>query len=373
MQSFNNNTEAFFALVGAGLWEKDVQLSSYGDIDFKEVYRLAEEQSVVGLVAAGIEHIVDIKIPKEDALQFVGQSLQLERQNTAMNHFIEVIVDKMRADGIYTLLVKGQGIAQCYQRPLWRSCGDVDLLLSEENYRKAESFLRPLASRVEEENITTRHIAMTIDAWEVELHGSLRGDLWPRLDKGVNAAQDAVFCEGKVRSWMNGKTQVFLPGANEDLVFVFSHILQHFFKEGIGLRQICDWCRLLWANKDMIDSTLLSKRLRAMGVMTEWKAFGAVAVSYLGMPAEAMPFYSENVQWKKKADKINRFVLETGNFGHNRDLGYHKDYTYIKKKAVSFKRHNRDAIRYFLMFPKDSIILWFKMIKEGVSYVIKGK
>ena len=78
MQLLDNNTQAFLALVRAGLWEKDVQLSSYGDIDFKEVYRLAEEQSVVGLVAAGIEHIVDIKIPKEDALQFVGQSLQLE-------------------------------------------------------------------------------------------------------------------------------------------------------------------------------------------------------------------------------------------------------------------------------------------------------
>ena len=128
VQLLDNNTQAFLALVRAGLWEKDVQLSSYGDIDFKEVYRLAEEQSVVGLVAAGIEHIVDIKIPKEDALQFVGQSLQLEQQNTAMNHFIGVIVDKMRAAGIYTLLVKGQGIAQCYERPLWRSCGDVDFL-----------------------------------------------------------------------------------------------------------------------------------------------------------------------------------------------------------------------------------------------------
>ena len=34
---------------------------------------------------------------------------------------LEQIVDKMREKDIYTLLVKGQGIAQCFERPLWRT------------------------------------------------------------------------------------------------------------------------------------------------------------------------------------------------------------------------------------------------------------
>ena len=49
----NNNQQAFLELVRAGLWEKDACLLQYGNIDFQEVYRLAQEQSVVGLVAAG--------------------------------------------------------------------------------------------------------------------------------------------------------------------------------------------------------------------------------------------------------------------------------------------------------------------------------
>ena len=52
-----SNHKAFLALVRAGLWEEEVQLSSFGDIDYKEVYRLAEEQAVVGLVVAGFEHV----------------------------------------------------------------------------------------------------------------------------------------------------------------------------------------------------------------------------------------------------------------------------------------------------------------------------
>ena len=132
------NEDAFFALVRAGLWEKDTNLSGFGTIDFSEIYRQAEKQSVIGLIAAGIEHAYDIKVPQEITLTFVGNALQLEQRNTLMNKFIADLVTKMRAVDIYTLLVKGQGIAQCYERPLWRSCGDVDLLLSDNNLRAAK-------------------------------------------------------------------------------------------------------------------------------------------------------------------------------------------------------------------------------------------
>ena len=66
----DKNQQAFFALVKAGLWEQNVRLSQFGQIDFNEVYRLAEEQSVVGLVAAGIEQVADVKISKQVALTF---------------------------------------------------------------------------------------------------------------------------------------------------------------------------------------------------------------------------------------------------------------------------------------------------------------
>ena len=72
---FNNNQQAFLALVRAGLWEREAQLSQYGKVDFMEIYRLAEEQSVVGLVAAGIEHVQDIEVPREVALSFAGSAL----------------------------------------------------------------------------------------------------------------------------------------------------------------------------------------------------------------------------------------------------------------------------------------------------------
>lgn len=190
----NNNQIIFFELVKAGLWEKEVWLSQFDNIDYEEVYRLAVEQSVVGLVAAGIEHVTDVKIPQNVALSFVGDTLQLEQQNKAMNGFVAQLIEKLRKEDVYTILVKGQGIAQCYERPLWRASGDVDLLLSDINYEKAKNVLLPLAIDVEQEYESFKHIGMTMKGgYVVELHGTMHSRLSKRVDRGNDEAQKDVF------------------------------------------------------------------------------------------------------------------------------------------------------------------------------------
>lgn len=369
----DNHTQAFFSLLKAGLWERDVRLSQYKEIDFVKVYRLAEEQAVVGLVTAGIDRIIDIKVPQKEVLQFVGTSLHLEQRNQAMNSFIAEMVERMRTVGIYTLLVKGQGIAQCYERPQWRTSGDIDFFLSDENYRKAETYLKPKASYVGGINPYTRHVAMTIDSWNVELHGSLRNGLWKSMDRTMNEVQYDIFCGGNVRLWQDGETHISLPRADEDVVYVFSHILEHFYKEGIGLRQICDWCRLLWTFRNNINLNVLESRLRKMQVMTEWKAFAALAVEWLGMPSDVMPLYSQEGHWSRKANRIIRFVIETGNFGHNRDYSYQQKCSFLVSKAISLWWHIIDSFKYLCIFPLDSTkVLWMRLV-VGFTVILKGK
>lgn len=367
----NKNQQAFFALVEGGLWEKKVRLQSYGEIDFKEIYRLAQEQAVVGLVAAGLEHVEDINPPKEDVLLFISEALQLERRNSKMNVFISNLIEKLRSCNIDALLIKGQGIAQCYEKPLWRAAGDIDLFLSETNYNAAKALLMPLASKVEREIAYYRHFAITIHSWEIELHGSIRNGLWKCFDKMLNGVQDDIFCGGAARSWMNGKTQVFIPNANEDVILLFSHILQHYYKEGVGLRQICDWCRLLWSFFDCINLKSLESRIDMAGIRSEWKTFSAVAVDYLGMPKDRMPFYSTNNKWRRKAEIVINHILTTGSFGHNRDYSYYQKQSYIKQKATSFLRHTKDSFNRFLVFPYNSVIVWSHMLFEGVMVVLK--
>lgn len=373
MKKQNKRVDVFFALLKAGLWEQEVWLLPYGEIDFSAVQSLAEEQSVVGLVAAGLEHVSDMKVPKKDVLQFIGQALQLEERNKAMNYFIGVLVDKMRDEGIYTLLVKGQGIAQCYEKPLWRACGDVDFFLSDDNYEKAKDFLLPLASSVEPEGVYGKHQGMVIDPWVVELHGNLRCGLSSRMDKELDNVQDDTFHNGNVRSWMNGHTQVFLPSVDNDIVFVLTHFLKHFYKGGIGLRQICDWCRLMWSYGSEIDVPLLVHRLKAMGLISEWRAFAVYAVEYLGMPVEAMPLYSDGAKWKRKAKRIHNFILMSGNFGHNRDSSYFQKYPYVIRKCISLGRRIGDLFHHAMIFPLDSLRFFPSIVFNGLQSAANGE
>ena len=385
MELVNINTlhKFFIQSIKAGLWGDQGAVQVFkssrvqDSVDWEKQYQLAQEQSVQGIVLSGLEELkakgIELSIPKVLLLQWIGEVQMIEQRNKEMNAYIAELIETLRKNDIFAILVKGQGIAQCYEKSLWRSCGDVDIFLSEDNYRKAVQVLRPVASSIDEENEYNKHLAMTIDGWSVELHGTLRSGLWQSIDRGLDKLQNAVFCKGKVRSWMNGHTQVFLPAADEDVVFIFAHILQHFYKEGIGLRQICDWCRLLWTYKDSLNHGLLESRIKSMGVMTEWKAFAALAVDYIGMPVETMPFYSDDKKWKRKAFRVMEFMLETGNFGHNRDYSYQKKYPYIIYKAISFWKHLKDGALFFSIFPIDSVKVTWRWMVVGVSVVLQGK
>lgn len=367
----DNYVKAFLELVRAGLWEKEAQLLPFGKVDYEKVMRLSEEQSLDGLITAGLEHVIDVKVPQDVLLQFIGCSMQIEQRNTAMNQFIEGLIINLRKVGVKPVLVKGQGVAQCYEKPLWRSSGDVDLFLDTEDYQKAKNVLSCIARSVEPEDKRRLHLGMTIDSWVVELHGTLRIGLGKRIDRIIDGIHAETFEGKKHRAWRNGDVDVQLPSLDNDVIIVFTHILEHFFQGGIGLRQICDWCRLLWAYHSELDLLLLEGRLREMGLMSEWLAFAALGVDYLGMTVGAMPMYSGEVRWKRKAQRILSLVFEAGNFGHNRDMSYRKKHSYVVMKAISLGRNTRDSMRHFVIFPLDSIRIWWKMVFGGIREVIK--
>ncbi|MBO4923204.1 MAG: nucleotidyltransferase family protein, partial [Bacteroidales bacterium] len=408
MQAFDVNERAFFALVRAGLWGNRVQLDSYREVDFgevdwmavdwREVYRLADRQLVAGLVAAGLESLgammegvdragtlmegVDragaFVVPHVVAKAFAGATMRLERRSEAMDALVGELVSELRAAGIEALLVKGQGIALCYERPLWRACGDVDLYLDGAQFERAKELFRPRAEKFD--CSLPGHVNMHLGHWTVELHADQHCGISPRINRvmdeiharlfrageaaaaaaaaavaaacapeapetsalgaqesvaqelaarvelaqesvaqelaarvelaqdsvaqelaaRVELAQDSVAQElaargsgtrmlGEVRMAEIGGVLVALPSPDNDVLIVFVHFINHFYREGLGIRQVCDWCRLLWTYRDTIDKDLLEKRLRRMGLVGAWRAFGAFAVTHLGMPADAMP------------------------------------------------------------------------------------
>ena len=58
MKQLHHSENDFFSLIKAGLWEGTInpsKLSINNAVNWDDIYQLAEEQSVVGIVAAGFD------------------------------------------------------------------------------------------------------------------------------------------------------------------------------------------------------------------------------------------------------------------------------------------------------------------------------
>lgn len=371
------NIEAFFFLTRAGLFGRTEHADSMqlDDVDWAEVYQLAKEQSVVGLVGEGIELLQDEwprvhgspLLPQKWAIKFHCVALKLEQFNLAMNQFIAGLISRLSKRDIHAVLLKGQGVAQSYNKPLWRACGDVDLLLKGEDYQRAKDYLLSLASSSEPEIMHRQHLCLKIGGWQVELHGSLRCGFSFRIDKELDKLCNDSFSNSDLRLWTNRNVQISLLGRENDVIYVFVHFLNHFYKGGVGIKQICDWCRLLWSFRDSLDTGKLESHLKDMGVMSVWRAFGMYAVEYLGMPEEAMPFYADDEKWKRKAKRIHLFILNTGNMGRNRRKKT-KNKSLLLKKMKSSKERFCDLANHLMIFPLNTLRFFPSILLNGLRH-----
>lgn len=363
MKNKSDCREAFLALVRAGLWgvvneNENPNENLFEGLDWSMVQKLAEEQSVMGLVAAGAEWFTvngsRCMIPLTEKLTLLGRGQLIEQRNEAMNRFIAELLKRMREADIKVVLVKGQGVAQCYEKPLWRTAGDIDLLLDEENYKKTKTSISALSEKTVSEDIDKKHLSVQIGGFTIELHGRMPFVLSRRADKVIDEVIADTCKSGGTREWRNGSVIICLPKANNDVILVFTHYLHHFFIEGVGLKQVCDWCRLLWTYRDELDKKVLEIRLRDMGLMSEWKVFASLAVNKLGMPSEAMPFYNPSSSYKRKAKRALTLVLKSGNLGHNKDVSYRAKHSAFIANVITFFRRLRDFVGFSLIFPVDS-------------------
>lgn len=404
--NLDNNHKVFFELLKAGLFpvhgegKSDIRIDS--TTNWNVVYQLAQKQSLQGIVLQGIEELrakgIEVNISKILLLQWIGEVQIIEQQNKTLNAFINVLMKRLEKEGVKTLLVKGQGVAQCYESPYWRASGDVDLILDEDNYQRGKVVLSKMATLEHEENLFDKHYSAEVDGFVVELHGTMRGMLTKKADDFMDELQVELFKNNRSREWDNNGTVVKLPCPDDDLLFVFTHILKHFFNYGIGLRQVCDWCRLLYTFRDSLDYGLLGSRLRKIGLMSEWKVFYNLASRYLGMPdldsrltcvESATSRHSSNKfgsahdsiadfmvcdsRFDKKADRVLAFILETGNFGHNRDNSYYNNTNAIVRGLMSLWRHTCDSFKHSFIFPVDSVRIWCRMFMFGICDAMKGK
>lgn len=138
----------------------------------------------------------------------------------------------------------------------------------------------------------------------------------------------------------------------------------------------------MWTYKDSLNYGLLEQRIKRAGLMSEWKAFGALAVFYMGLPftVDGLLFDGEKEleRYRQKADKIMVFILKAGNMGHNRGSGFRDNGSwlgrqYVVRKAFSMFRRIGDLINHARIFPLSSLRFFPNIMLNGVRSALRGE
>ena len=218
---------------------------SLKEADWKELYRIAKKQCLVGVLFDGIKKlpVEHVGMKKELLLQWMAESQMLEKANVRLNDAAIQVSEWFRKKGFRTCILKGQGNALLYPNPYSRTPGDIDIWV-EGGDKRVISFVRSISPH---EKACYHHIEFPpYKGVEVEVHyrPSFLLCFWHnrKLQKYYERVKEEQFSH---RVMLGEQGEVAIPTVEFNLIFQLTHIYAHLMNEGIGLRQLVDYYYVL--------------------------------------------------------------------------------------------------------------------------------
>lgn len=305
---------AMLSLLRFALWGDVEQAGHWPECDWGHVLTLAERQLVHALVAKAVVRLSEygeLKAVDEHLMErCLATQFATMKKNLQLNGVLAEVVQLLQNDGQQPMLIKGQGVAQCYPIPELRMPGDIDLYIGDVDL--AASLLRQHYPDADFSDAHPRHAVLELRGVDVELHRYLLD----KTSESVFESLQRLIKEEESRREMVtiGSTRVLTPSPLLHAVFLFCHFRLHFMNDGIGLRQLCDWALYLHRYHDAIDEQRLRSWLAESGLTRNWQCFGDVVVSHLGLPATEFPCYGG--RHRLMASWILEEILYFGHQGH---------------------------------------------------------
>lgn len=333
----------FFELVRAGLWGTAADAAAFDlQTDWKQLYHYGKSQTLLGVMLDGIQSLpAELRPPRGLYLPWCASVAQMEEGNRKLNHEIGNLYALLRAHGVEPVLLKGQGVARNYRTPLHRQSGDIDIYVSKRQFKLVNRLLRQEGREPHEANV--QHCSFDWHGVVVENHRILAQMAHPGLNRRLQRNIASWHTTGKtVRFDLEG-CEVTVPPLEFDAIYLLEHAMWHLFSMGIGLRQICDWARLLHHNREQLDREAVVRELTALRLDRTARIFGALAVKYLGMPEAdlLLPFDRDD---EACCDWLLDDIWNSGNFGRADTSRKLAPKGYWRHKWNSFKlmiRRNR--------------------------------
>ena len=310
----------FYSLLKSSIWDTPLEEKPMLTTDEMGIlFETAKKQSVIGLIAHALV-CNNVSLNDRHAMLAMGFLKKIPQKNEKNIVDLVSLSRFMENSGMPMVVVKGQTLAALYPHPELRECGDIDFFCGSENFAAARSMMADKLGVKFDDGIPVKHLEFKIDGTQYELHRILSIFSRPKSQQRFNEIMENALLH-REKIIIKDKPVSILP-ATENLLFQTVHVFYHIYKEGVGLRQLCDMAVFIHREQDKIDFQKLSLWLKELHLTKVFEAIVSLLVTRLGLKLKETSPLSK--RFKIAADeehlpRLSRWIWEDveegGNFG----------------------------------------------------------
>ena len=292
--SKSTEKDIFLALVRLGIG-KDATIPLPNHIDWDEVETLAERQGMLGVVYDGIIRLAEIAenadiLPLTVKLRWVGKVIQeYEHRYVAYKKAVADLAVWYHAHGYRMMVLKGLACGVNWPKPEHRPFGDIDIYLfgkCKEADEALEEWFK--SSKVQGFKVDNSHHHHTVFQWQgftVENHYDFLNVHHHKSNVELEAILKSLAhtdntCFRHTDSKDN--TDICLPSANFNALYLWRHAMSHFASTGMNLRQLLDWAFFVEKQGKEVDWEWLQGVLKKYGMDKLFDVMNVICVEDLG-------------------------------------------------------------------------------------------
>lgn len=335
--------------------------------EWKYMFSEAERQTLVGILACGIEHLpIDQRPSQAVILQWIGLVQMTERRNAQLTRACSQLCNKFKDDGFRVCVLKGQANHAYYPVEMAdrRNSGDIDLWVTpvEHNNHPVSSIITYLENNYKMTGLCWLHASMNDETGipvEVHFYPSFMNEPFGnhRFLKYFSSISKCA-CIKDIHG-----LDIPAMKVDYDVIYQMNHIYRHLIDEGVGLRQIVDYYFLLKKLKDEsekneVDYAGIKQTIEWLGMKRFAGALMYVLKEVLGMPEEYLLFEPSI----KDGEFLRDEILMSGNFGHHDPrMGTIATGGYMKSRISQAWRRFKRNLRFLTSYPVE--VIWEPVVR----------
>ena len=253
--------------------------------DWGQFLVLSQQHNIIPLVCDGLcglrGVIPSMVFAKIAALTAISED-KYERRVSVVRELATIMAEKQ----IPVLILKGYGMSLYYPNPKHRLFSDVD------TYH--------FGSHVEADKTLKEILGVDIDV-DVHHHTTCvyKGVLVENHYDFINTTQHKSYAcfeqilkaeaSQNVREHEVGNTNILLPSAMFNALFLMRHMAMHYAAERVSLRHLCDWMLFVAAEHQNIDWERVNAIYEQFNMKRFADAITGICIDNLGMSADYVP------------------------------------------------------------------------------------